>query len=645
MSIVNTLEQSIVPVMVGTAGHVDHGKTALVKLLTGTDTDFLPEEKARGMSIDLGFAPFILDDSGMVGIIDVPGHEDFIRNMVAGASSIDVLILVVAADDGIMPQTIEHLKIVSLLRTPLVMAVITKIDIVSLQRQQEVKNAVELFLAANGFAGAPVIKESNRTEEGLNEVRSCINKLVGEVKRPLDRRAFRMHIERAFSIKGISTVVTGIPLSGSCSVGDQLELFPGPKKTICKAIQKYNRESKDTEAHVCSALNIKDIKASVIERGMTIAASGVFRQTNSAILSVRNVHESINIKRRQEIRFCCGTSNSIVSGLLLHKNSLGPQESGFMQIKFDNSVLIAAGDRFILRWLSPSQTVAGGVVLTIKVELQKRRVCPALERLELAKDAVEKNDLFQSELIAGSSTVIGHNDLPWLVQNRSAQIEQIVSEKIRMGLISPLSPTHWVINSRVGEIEERLCSILNVYHKKNKFSLGMLSNQVCAELGLENSCLSGIKRIFADSPKIKIGDNYFALKGFNPGLSASQLALKDKILKSVSGSEKSAIAYSSLQSDIGASNSDMQILVRNLRDEGLILTIDNYLISEQIVKDCLETLFGLFGKERIVELAMFRQTTGLSRNLAVTILEFFDSKGITCREGNGRRLLRKTYKL
>lgn len=645
MSIVNTLEQKILPVMVGTAGHVDHGKTALVKLLTGCDTDSLPEEKARGMSIDLGFAPFILEDSRMVGIIDVPGHEDFIRNMVAGASSIDVLILVIAADDGIMPQTIEHLKIVSLLRTPLVMAVVTKIDMVSIQRQQEVKNDVEIFLGANGFAGAPIILESNRTQEGLSEVRAGINKLVGDVERPLDRRAFRMHIERAFSIKGISTVVTGIPLSGSCAVGDQLELFPGPRSTICKAIQKYNRESRDTEAHVCSAINIKDIRASDIQRGMTIAAAGIFRQTSSAILSVRNVHESIKIKRRQEIRFCCGTSNRIVSGLLLHKSSLGPGESGFMQIKFDSPMLIAAGDRFILRWLSPSQTVAGGVVLTANVELQKKRISPALERLEIAQDAVGKNDFFQSELIAGNSAVFSRNDLSWLVQNGSAQKDQIVSEKIRLGIISPLSTANWVINSRICEIEEKLCGILNVYHKKNKFSIGMLPNQVCVELGLENVCLGGLKRIFENSSKIKTSENYFALKSFSPGLSAVQLALKEKIIKTLTHSGKSAVAYSSLQSDIEASNSDMQILVRILRDESLIVTIDNYLVAESIVKECLEALLELFGKERIVELGMFRQATGLSRNFAVTILEFFDSKGITCREGNGRRLLRKTYKV
>ena len=416
MSALTAQTPRVVPVMIGTAGHVDHGKTALVGLLTGCNTDTLPEEKARGMSIDLGFAPFILDAARMVGIIDVPGHEDFIRNMVAGASSTDVLMLVVAADDGIMPQTIEHLKIVSLLRTPKVMAVITKIDLVSADRQREVKEAVARLLADHGFPEAPVILESNTTGDGIGEVREAIDRMVNDVARVPGERAFRMGIERVFSIKGYGTVVAGIPSAGRCAIGDELELFPGPERTACRAIQKYNKVSENTEANVCSAINIRAIKASDIKRGMTLAAPGAYRQSSSAILSVRNVHGSISLKRRQEMRFCYGTSATIVSGLLIGSTCLAPAEEGFMQIKIPKPGVLAAGDRFILRSLSPSATIAGGVVLTANSDPRNRKRPVGIEKLKAARAAAENNDPFLSELIAGPSCIISQRDLPFLIQ-------------------------------------------------------------------------------------------------------------------------------------------------------------------------------------------------------------------------------------
>ncbi|MGD0088810.1 MAG: selenocysteine-specific translation elongation factor, partial [Planctomycetota bacterium] len=216
------------PALVGTAGHVDHGKTSLVRLLTGCDTDRLPEEKARGLSIDLGFAPCLLPSKRIVGIVDVPGHSDFIRNMVAGAASIDVLLLVIAADDGIMPQTDEHMHIVNLLRAPQVMVALTKTDMVAPERVVQVRESVAAFLARNGFPQAPIVPVSNKTGEGLDELRMALNALVERATlRPPDPRVFRMNVERTFNVKGLGTVVTGIPLSGAITVGGQAEQVIG----------------------------------------------------------------------------------------------------------------------------------------------------------------------------------------------------------------------------------------------------------------------------------------------------------------------------------------------------------------------------------------------------------------------------------
>ena len=644
MTGIETREQEILPVMVGTAGHVDHGKTELVRLLTGCDTDSLPEEKKRGMSINLGFAPFRLESSGMVGIIDVPGHEDFIRNMIAGASSIDVLILVIAADDGIMPQTIEHLKIVSLLRTPQVMAVITKIDLVTPEWLQGIKESVAELLSQYGFPDAPIIPESNATGEGLAGVREAINRLVEHIKRPPETRAFRMNIERVFSVKGYGMVVTGIPSAGKCAIGDELELFPGPHRVVCRAIQKYSFDSNDAQAHACSAINVRGIKLPDIERGMTIAAPGVYRETLSAILSVRNVHEKMAIKRRQEMRFCCGTSNRIVSGLLAgSRDMLGPGEKGFVQIKFSNPILLAAGDRFVLRSLSPSATVAGGVVLTTDVNARKKKMRIETERLETALTAAENNDPFLSELIAGSSAIVSRRELPRLVQNSDGQIiRKSTDEKTELGIIMPVGPSQWVIKSRVVELEEQLKKYLVIYHKENKLSRGMPAHQACALLGLENDCLEGLRKTFAESCTITVHDNCFSLSDFNIQLSAKQRELREKIVKSAAEAGKPAIPLGTLQEELGEASSDIELLVRILSEEGLITVVDRYVVHTSVVDKCLNELLRLFKEESTIELGRFREITGLSRNLAVPMLDYFDSKGITCREGKGRTLMRKT---
>ncbi len=643
MSIAAALELQIVPVMVGTAGHVDHGKTALVKLLTGCDTDHLPEEKKRGMSIDLGFAPLQLASSRMVGIIDVPGHEDFIRNMVAGASSIDVLVLVIAADDGIMPQTVEHLKIVSLLGTPRVLAVITKIDLVTAARQQEVRAAVVSFLDSNGFAGAPVILMSNKTKDGLAEVKQAIERLVHLVQQDvLPSRAFRMHVERAFSPPGVGTVIAGIPSSGQCCVGERLELFPGPQRTACRSVQKYSYESKSAQAHTCCAVTIRDIKATDVQRGMTLAAPGIYQATSSAVLSVENVHDTCVIKRRQEMRFCCGTFTRVVWGLLIGKNSLAPGENGFMQVESALPMVVAAGDRFLLRSLSPSVTLGGGSVLTRHIDPRRKKLYLTSDRLEKARKAVADHDPFLSELSAGCYVVISATDLPWLVQNAGEEITTHLAAQVRSGVLTPLGPAHWIVNDRKPELEEKLAGILARFHKENKTAAGMPGAQVCAALGLEEACQEGLKGLFANSLRILLNKAVYRLSDFTPDISAKLQGMKDQLMKSVAQAGNAALAQAVLQAQLSATDKEMQLLTRLLSEEGAVTVVDHYLLATTAVQKFLAVLLDLFKEKNIVELADFRTATGLTRNVAVPILELFDAKGVTCREAKGRKLLRRT---
>jgi selenocysteine-specific elongation factor len=322
---------------------------------------------------------------------------------------------------------------------------------------------------------------------------------------------------------------------------------------------------------------------------------------------------------------------------------LGPGEKGFIQIKSSTPIVLAAGDRFILRSLSPSATVGGGVVLTTHVDARKKKMRMETERLALARTAAENNDPFLSELIAGSRAVISRSDLPRLVQNSSGQvIKKITDEKTGRGMIIPVGSSQWVIKSRIIELEEKLNEALTAYHKENVLSRGMPAHQACALLGLDNDCLEGLRKIFAESRIIRVHSNCVSLRDFSIGLTAKQQDLREKIIKSAAEAGKPAIPSSTLQTELGATSSDMELLLRVLSEEGLITVIDRYVVHASIVNECREKLLGLFKEESSVELGRFREITGLSRNLAVPILDYFDSEGITCRKGTGRALMRKS---
>jgi selenocysteine-specific elongation factor len=280
--------------------------------------------------------------------------------------------------------------------------------------------------------------------------------------------------------------------------------------------------------------------------------------------------------------------------------------------------------------------------LTTDVDARKKKMRVETERLEIARTAAENNDPFLSELIAGSSAVLNRRDLPRLVQSSDAHIiKRIADEKTDHGIIIPIGPSQWVIKSRIIELEEQFKKALVVYHKENKLSLGMPAHHACTLLGLDNDCLEGLRNVFAESRTITVHNNCFSLSDFSIGLTAKQQGLREKIVKSAAEAGKPAIPLGTLQEELGETSSDIELLLRILSEEGLITVIDRYVVHTSVVDECLEELLELFKKENAVELGRFREVTGLSRNLAVPILDYFDSKGITCREGKSRTLMRK----
>jgi selenocysteine-specific elongation factor len=629
--------------LVGTAGHVDHGKTSLVKNLTGCDTDRLPEEKARGLSIDLGFAPCLLPSRRIVGIVDVPGHSDFIRNMVAGAASIDVLLLVVAADDGVMPQTEEHTTILKLLRTPQVMVALTKIDLVSPARVEEVRQDLADFMARMGFPDAPIVGVSNKTLEGLGELRQTLTALVERAsQRSPDGRVFRMNVERIFSVKGLGTVVTGIPLSGTIHVSEKAELLPARLPTMIRAIQTFKFDTELAQAHVCAALSLRDVETGQAARGMTLAAPGFFAPVTSVLASLQNVSGTFCFKHATSVMLHTGTSVAQAVVKLLDLAALPPGRDGFALIKFEDPLVFAAGDQFIVRSLSPVMTVGGGRVLTTSARRMGKFTPEFAGWLRQATQAAQANDPLGSELHAGNRAVFRTSELLRLTQLPEAAALENLRAKEQTGELVPLGGSVWMVASKIQELQQVLEPAVAHYHRANKYAWGLSPAHVCKLLGVDAQCFPKLAERLCAGGTLALKHGRLALAAFQPSLSASQMKLREELLARITAAGVNAPARGNLMAELKISDTEMRLMTNLLVEEGLVKVLDKNLLSGAIYATCRQKLLGLFSQKPVVDIAAFREATGVNRKLATEILEAFDAEGLTKRVETGRVLIKKT---
>lgn len=627
------------PVVAGTAGHVDHGKTSLVKLLTGCDTDRLKEEKERGMSINLGFAPCLLPGNRVIGIIDVPGHIDFIRNMVAGAASIDILILVIAADDGIMPQTFEHMQIIKLLRSPRLMAALTKTDLVDIPALEAVKNEIAGFLKEYGYGEAPIIPVSNITSDGINQIRSTLDGMVSSIMREADNRAFRMNIERVFPVKGFGTVVSGIPLSGKIRTGDEVELLPSGRRTAVKSIQNYKHNTDNTYAGVCSAINLKDIPAEEISRGMTIATPGYFRPAKFAIVELMNISRDYPIKHNSEFKFHAGTSEVNAKVSLPGKNIIEPGAAAAARLKFDEEVALASGDRFILRRLSPSSTIGGGAVVSssgtsIKINSE--------DRIHSVMEYVHNNNFFEADVMAGPDCMLEHAEAVRLTGLMPPPAEALLREKVSSRFLADLDGLYLVL-PRMKELQEKISRGLALFHKNQKQLSGMDAETFCRTLGIRPANFAKLMEILISAPnsEIKIANEKVALKSFVPAASSRIMQLKDKLLALIEKAGINCVAHGTILETGAITEQELKSVIKMLVDEKLIVVIGNHIIAMRTFEECRKKIADIISKKGLLEVGDFKEATGAGRNMAVALLEKFDGLGFTKRLPKGRVLLKR----
>ncbi|HSW02257.1 MAG TPA: selenocysteine-specific translation elongation factor [Sedimentisphaerales bacterium] len=469
-------------ITIGTAGHVDHGKTALVKLLTGCETDRLKIEKERGMSIELGFAPCVIADLE-VGIVDVPGHENFVKTMVAGASGIDGCILVVAADDGVMPQTREHLDILTLLGVGHGIVALTKVDAVPPERTQAAAQEVRQFVAGTFLQDAPILPISNITGQGFEEFYEALKAMVAAITPKTANGIFRVPVERAFAAKGYGTIVAGIPACGSVGIGDEVELLPQQKKGRVRSVQVYGRDSTHARAGQCAAINIPQWGHKDVERGNVVTISDYFAPRQWYLCELKLLdYEKADLKNGAQVKFHTGTSETTASVYLFQESGLKPGRQCLIQIFLNHPVIAGPRDPFILRSLSPVRTLGGGIIVEATDRRLKRTHPEVLAEVAERARAVTQPKTFAEYCVRTAESVAAdEKQISLRTKTPLKELAPLLAELAGEGRVLPLSAKVFIHVDTARRVRQHLLDIVGNFHRQRPESPGITREQFLTE--------------------------------------------------------------------------------------------------------------------------------------------------------------------
>lgn len=626
-------------VMIGVAGHIDHGKTELVKMLTGCDTDRLKEEKERGMSIELGYAPCRLA-AGRVGIVDVPGHERFVRKMVAGATGIDIALLVVAADDGIMPQTREHLDIVELLGVRHLLVALNKIDLVTPERMEEARRGILYFLASTAYAGASLTPVSAMTGEGLDTLRGRLAEAVEKVERRKTGGVFRLPIDRIFSSPGHGTVVTGIAVSGSVKTGDFVEIQPGGKKARVRAVQVYLSDSAEGTAGQCVALNLGGIHPDELERGFVAAAPGRFgchAEFTAHLRASRFLEKPLPNSAR--IRFHAGTSETPGRVRLLDRDELKSGEEAFAQLGLDRPVCAFLRDRFILRLESPAATLAGGMILECRPPRYKRKNESVRLRLEERRHALDSNPgLVLSRLEENPFACPAEEDL---AQATGLQLEEVKQalEELEADRKIIRSKSQSILSRRAfAQACGRMDGMLLELHQRDPRRFGFNTVEIGQEVPEARPVLELIlENLVNEKRVIHSGTIYRSAQA--PGVDPRFMRLAGRVEEILNRERFQTSSPRELSETVKQPLPAVEAALRFLVETGRIVRLaESVYLHEEHVRWAREELVAAIRRDGPLATHLFKNLIHSSRKYAIPLLDYFDETGVTRREGGFRHL-------
>lgn len=611
---------------IGLSGHIDHGKTSIVKSLTGQNTDNLKDEIKRGLTIDIGFAH--LDEN--ISIIDVPGHEKFIKNMVSGVNAIDSAILVIAADDGIMPQTREHFDILKILSINSGVIVINKIDLVDSEWLDLVINEVKSFIKNSFLENAKIIKVSTLDNIGINRLKEEILNLSNNTKIKFDREVFRMFIDRVFIKKGFGTVVTGTVLSGVVDDNSKINLLPSNQLVTVRSMQSHNSKVSKVEIGSRTAINIQNIDKRKVFRGSHLGDTGYFHLVNNAIAKIEIVKD---IKHNQRIRIHIGTQEVIARIFFADK-----KVNNVALLKFEKKIICSFSDRFIIRNFSPMTTIGGGKIFDINIDGKWTD-----------KSDYIKNLLFKEkdyEIIREIINYRGKN----IFDQETLSYHLGFSKDILKKNLSKLSDIHfygntkpWIITtSQLNNFNEKIIKTIDSFHRNNPYLNGIIFEQLNQTVLLPDIFLKKILNDLCNNGNLKFKDDLYSLHDFKIKLEKEDQLLKKKLFNIIDEEKFQTSDFSSLLVKLNISEEKLKNLLNIEKNNNNFLVINGSLFfSKKNYFNLLITIEKYFSLKKTMSVSDFKNLSNTSRKYAVPLLEYLDKEKITYRDGNERKYNKK----
>lgn len=620
-------------IVIGTAGHIDHGKTTLIKALTGTDTDRLKEEKKRGISIDLGFTYFDLPSGKRAGIIDVPGHEKFIRNMLAGVGGMDIVLLVVAADEGVMPQTKEHLDILSQLKIKRGLIVLTKTSLVDGDWLELIQEDVKEKVKGTFLENAELIPVDSISGKGMDQLISAIELLTEETEGRDINSPMRMPIDRVFSITGFGTVVTGTLTEGRVNLEDTLEILPDHIKVRVRNIQVHGKSVETAYAGQRVAINLANIKKEEIERGQILVQMNSMAETMMIDGKIKVLKDySRTLKNRDRIRLYHGSTEMLARVVILGQEELQPGEEGFVQLRLEETTAVRKGDHVVVRFYSPMETIGGLIVIDANPKKHKRFDEKALLELK-QKEKGTPEEILEKHIERMSREFPDLKKLAQMMGQQAADLQSMMRELLEKGKIVELDG-NWLIHVKHFEqLKEQALSMLEDYHQKNPLRQGMLKEELKSKLFPQNKSRVTdvvIEKMVADD-SIKITEKFVALKGFSIVFNHEQEQIKQRLESIYLENPYGAPKLEEAVNMITFKAQEVQRVVEAMLGAELIKIGQDVIIHKQALSAAEEKLIAHIKSHGSITLAEFRDLLETSRKQAMVLLEYFDNQRITKR--------------
>ena len=632
-------------IILGTAGHIDHGKTSLIKAITGTDTDRLKEEKERGITIELGFASLDLPGGQHLGIVDVPGHEKFVKNMVAGATGIDIVVMVIAADEGVMPQTREHMEICTLLGVQHGLIVMTKTDLVEEEWLELALEDIREFCLGTFLEDAPIMPVSSVTGEGIPELISALNDIAGRIPQRPPSSLFRLPIDRVFTMKGFGTVITGTLVSGKINVGDTIMVYPSGITSKVRGLQVHNQSAESAAAGMRTAINFQGLDRTAVSRGEVLSVPGGLVASYMVDVSFHYLASNKKpLKNRTLVRFHTGTSEVMGYLILLDQEELPAGETTVAQLRLDSPVAIVKDDRFVVRSYSPVRTIGGGQVLNPIPQKHKRLREDVVEGLQHLADENPETIISQQIQQAGFRGV-SFSHLKIMTNLTDKQLDTALQHLLSQKTIIQTDRENRIFlhQSTVDEIKHKSTQYLGAYHDDNPLKAGMPKEELKSKFPQlsDPRVFSLILNQMIKSKIVVQEENTVRLSDHHVSLGADQADVRKKMLDLYQQGGLQPPYFRDVPKLLNVDPQHTKDVMLLLVEEGQIVkTKDDLYFHAQTIAELKKRLVDFLKSNGEITTPRFKEMTGVSRKYVIPLIEYFDASKVTLRVGDIRKLRR-----